>query len=109
MLKGCVDRVGLSPSLVDDIIVGNVLPPGGGATIARMAMLHAGFPEKTSVATVNRQCSSGLQAVASIAAAIQAGHISIGIGNYIFLAIIVSYELYYVLCIMQLYYVLCIM
>ena len=41
------------------------------------------FPESTSVATVNRQCSSGLQAVASIVAAIKAGYIDIGIGRFI--------------------------
>ena len=80
VLKACVERAKLNPTLVDDIIVGNVLPPGGGATVSRMAMLYAGFPEKTSIATINRQCSSGLQAVASIAAAITAGQIKIGIG-----------------------------
>ena len=75
-----IAKTKINPSLVEDIIVGNVLPPGGGATVARMASLHAGFPETTSVATVNRQCSSGLQAVASIVSAIQSGFIEIGIG-----------------------------
>lgn len=78
--QAAVDRVKLNPKAVDDILVGNVLPPGGGATVARMAALYAGFPDSTSIATVNRQCSSGLQAVASIAAAIQNGTIDIGIG-----------------------------
>lgn len=45
-----------------------------------MAALYAGFPESTSVSTVNRQCSSGLQAVVQIATAIQTGLIEIGIG-----------------------------
>ena len=70
----------INPALVNDIAVGNVLPAGGGATNARMAALHAGFPETTSVNTVNRQCSSGLQAVVQVATAIQAGLIEVGIG-----------------------------
>lgn len=45
-----------------------------------MAALHAGFPESTSVSTCNRQCSSGLQAIAQIASAIQTDLIEIGIG-----------------------------
>ncbi|EPZ32623.1 thiolase [Rozella allomycis CSF55] len=80
VLKAVVEKVGLNKALVDDIIVGNVLPPGGGATISRMAQLYAGFPEKCSIATINRQCSSGLQAIASVAAAIASGQINIGIG-----------------------------
>ncbi|KAF9368016.1 3-ketoacyl-CoA thiolase with broad chain length specificity, partial [Podila verticillata] len=45
-----------------------------------MAALYAGYPEKTSLYTTNRQCSSGLQAVVNIATHIQAGLIDIGIG-----------------------------
>jgi acetyl-CoA acyltransferase 1 len=45
-----------------------------------MAALHSGLPDTTSVATINRQCSSGLQACASIVAAIQNGTIEVGIG-----------------------------
>ncbi|KAI8813509.1 Thiolase, N-terminal domain-containing protein [Cladochytrium replicatum] len=80
VLKGVVDRVKLDPKLVEDIQVGNVLPPGGGATAARMAQLYAGFPDTSSISTVNRQCSSGLQAVHYIASSIQNGTIDIGIG-----------------------------
>lgn len=80
VLKAVLDKTGINPALVDDIQVGNVLPPGGGATVARMAQLYAGFPESSSISTVNRQCSSGLQAVHYIAASIQNGTIDIGIG-----------------------------
>ncbi|OLY80259.1 3-ketoacyl-CoA thiolase B, peroxisomal [Smittium mucronatum] len=80
VLKEVVQRVGLDPALVQDIIVGNVLPPGSGANLARMAMLYANFPCSTSVMTVNRQCSSGLQAVSLIASCIKDGAIDIGIG-----------------------------
>lgn len=80
VLSGVCKRAKLPPSMVDDICVGNVLAPGGGAVISRMAMFHAGFPDKTTVYTLNRQCSSGLQAVANIAAALRTDSIKIGIG-----------------------------
>ena len=79
-LKAILDRTRIDAALIDDVQVGNVLPPGGGATLARMAQLHAGFPHTVSISTVNRQCSSGLQACASIVSAIQTGVIDIGIG-----------------------------
>lgn len=75
-----MDRSGASKDLVEEIQVGNVLPPGGGATVARMAQLAAGFPTTSSVATVNRQCSSGLVAVNHIALQVAAGQIDMGIG-----------------------------
>lgn len=49
--------------------------------MARMAVLASGFPTTTSVAAMNRQCSSGLTTVAAIAAAIQNGTIDVGIGS----------------------------
>ena len=80
VLKGVLSKTGIDPNLIKDVVVGNVLPPGGGATLARMASLYAGIPETSSVMTVNRQCSSGLQAVAQIASAIKSGYIDVGIG-----------------------------
>ncbi|KAG0036650.1 3-ketoacyl-CoA thiolase with broad chain length specificity [Podila clonocystis] len=74
------ERTKIDPALVDDICVGTVLQAAGGATVSRMAALYAGYPEKTSLYTTNRQCSSGLQAVVNIATHIQAGLIDIGIG-----------------------------
>ena len=56
-------------------------PPGGGASAARMAALHAGIPFETSINTINRQCSFGLTAVNQIANQIRAGQIDIGIGE----------------------------
>jgi len=81
VFKATLAKTGIDPKLVDDVAIGNVLPAGGGATVARMAQLYAGFPETSSIYTLNRQCSSGLQAVASIADAIRSGSIEIGIGG----------------------------
>ncbi|KAL1660761.1 Thiolase, N-terminal domain-containing protein, partial [Schizophyllum commune] len=81
VLRAVYKNVNLDPKLIEDVAVGNVLPPGGGATQARMAALHAGIPNTTAVNTVNRQCSSGLTAVNQIANEILAGEIDIGIGS----------------------------
>jgi len=79
VLKATIEKNKLDPKLVGDIVVGNVLCPGAGATQARMAMFLAGFPEVVPITSVNRQCSSGLQAVANIASSIKSGVIDIGI------------------------------
>ena len=70
----------VSPGSVQDVCVGNVLSPPTAAVSFRMAALAAGLPHTTSLSTTNRQCSSGLQAIANIAHAIQCGSINIGIG-----------------------------
>lgn len=79
-LTSLLQRSGIEPSLVEDIAVGSVLAPGGGATEFRAAALAAGFPDGTAVKALNRQCSSGLQACVDIANAIKSGMIEIGIG-----------------------------
>jgi len=78
--KALIERSNIDPSLVEDIAVGSVLPPGGGATEFRAAALAAGFPETAAVKALNRQCSSGLQACVDIANAIKCGMIDVGIG-----------------------------
>lgn len=42
VLRGVLQKSKIDPKLVEDVVVGNVLPPGGGATVARMASLFAG-------------------------------------------------------------------
>ncbi|KAI1387749.1 peroxisomal 3-keto-acyl-CoA thiolase [Hypoxylon trugodes] len=79
-LKGLLERSKIDPSLVEDVCVGEVLAPGGGATEMRAAALVAGFPESTAVRTLNRQCSSGLQACVDVANQIRAGMIEVGVG-----------------------------
>lgn len=79
-LKALLERSKIDPSLVEDIAVGTVLAPGGGATEMRAAALVAGFPVETAVRTLNRQCSSGLQACVDVANQIKTGMIEIGIG-----------------------------
>jgi acetyl-CoA acyltransferase 1 len=78
--EALIGRSGIDPSVVEDIAVGSVLPPGGGATEFRAAALAAGFPETAAVKALNRQCSSGLQACVDIANAIRTGMIEVGVG-----------------------------
>merc|ERR1719183_698269 len=70
----------INPNIVSDVVVGNVLAIGTHRHIeCRMACFIAGLPETTCVRTVNRQCSSGLQAMADVAADISAGYYEVGI------------------------------
>ncbi|KAJ3500983.1 hypothetical protein NM208_g17032 [Fusarium decemcellulare] len=80
VLKAIIDRSKINPALVEDLCVGTVLAPGGGATEMRAASLVAGFPESIAVRTLNRQCSSGLQACVDVANQIKTGMIDVGIG-----------------------------
>lgn len=80
VLKALMEKTNLNPAEVGDIVVGTVLAPGSLRGIeCRMAALYAGFPDTVPIRTVNRQCSSGLQAVADVAAFIKAGYYDIGV------------------------------
>ncbi|KII87071.1 hypothetical protein PLICRDRAFT_30552 [Plicaturopsis crispa FD-325 SS-3] len=80
VLRSAYSKVGLDPALIEEIAVGNVLPPGGGASAARMAALAAGIPNTSPIYTLNRQCSSGLAAVNQVANQIATGQIELGVG-----------------------------
>jgi acetyl-CoA acyltransferase len=65
---------GLDPKEIDDVILGCAMPEGEqGMNVARIAALRAGLPVETSAMTINRFCSSGLQAIALAAERIRAG------------------------------------
>lgn len=80
VLQAVIKQSGIKPEIIGDVCVGNVQQGGSYAGPARMAMFPAGIPYSVPVHAVNRQCSSGLQAVAIIANAIKAGQIDVGIG-----------------------------
>jgi len=75
VLRAALDRVPqLDPAEVEDVILGCAMPEGEqGLNVARIAALRAGLPASVSAMTVNRFCSSGLQAIALAADAIHAG------------------------------------
>jgi len=66
-IKAAVERAKIDPNEVDDCIIGAALPQGGQHTIGRTAALRAGLPVTTAGMTIDRQCSSGLMAIATAA------------------------------------------
>uniref|UniRef100_A0AAQ5Z4P6 Acetyl-CoA acyltransferase 1 n=1 Tax=Amphiprion ocellaris TaxID=80972 RepID=A0AAQ5Z4P6_AMPOC len=79
VMTAVLTDVGLSPDRLGDVCVGNVLQPGAGALMARVAHFLSGFPESVPVYTVNRQCSSGLQALLNLAGSIQSRTVDLGL------------------------------
>jgi acetyl-CoA acyltransferase len=74
VLKEVVRRAGIDHAMVDDIVMGCVLPAGDqGLNIARNSSLLAGFPAEVPATTVDRQCGSGQQAIHFAANLIQTG------------------------------------
>ncbi|KAJ3545620.1 hypothetical protein NM208_g2432 [Fusarium decemcellulare] len=74
-------RAKLEHGDVQDVLIGNVLAELGFAKTGRMALLHAGFPVSTTFHTVNRQCSSSLQATTHLAHSIMAGQIDVAMAG----------------------------
>ncbi len=73
-LSGLVERTGIEAERIDDILLGCAFPEGEqGMNVARIAALKAGIPYQVPAQTINRFCSSGLQAVALAAERIMAG------------------------------------
>jgi len=67
-LRAAIERAGIDPGEVEDVVLGSGMPEGAtGFNIARNAAIKAGCPVTTSGVTVNRYCSSGLQAIAMAA------------------------------------------
>ena len=62
-VKAAVERAGLSPDAIEEVILGCVLPAGQGQAPARQAALGAGLPNSVNCTTINKMCGSGLKAV----------------------------------------------
>ena len=74
VMQAAITRAGVDPAAIEDVQWGCAMPEAAqGLNHARLAWLRAGYPVETSAATINRFCSSGLQAVAYAAQAIIAG------------------------------------
>jgi acetyl-CoA acyltransferase len=82
LAKILADLPGLPKEAVDDLVLGCAMPEAEqGLNVARVIALRAGLPEASSAQTINRFCSSGLQAIATVAERIQVGAIDCGIGG----------------------------
>uniref|UniRef100_A0A8C6XLX9 Acetyl-CoA acyltransferase 1 n=1 Tax=Naja naja TaxID=35670 RepID=A0A8C6XLX9_NAJNA len=79
VMTAVLNDVKLSPEQLGDICVGNVLQPGAGAMMVRIGQFISGIPETVPISSVNRQCSSGLQALINIAGGIRNGSYDVGL------------------------------
>jgi acetyl-CoA C-acetyltransferase/acetyl-CoA acyltransferase len=67
-IQHAVTRAGVDPGSIDDVVIGSVLTAGtGGMNVARLSALAAGLPNTVAGQTIDRQCSSGLMAIATAA------------------------------------------
>jgi acetyl-CoA acyltransferase len=73
-IKALLERTGIDPMLIEDVILGCAFPEGEqGMNVARVASFKAGLPYQVPAQTVNRFCASGLQTIATAAERIMAG------------------------------------
>ena len=80
-IKALLERTKVDPSEVQEIVMGNVLGPGCYNMKLRMSQFLAGLSDKTTFMTVNRLCSSGLQAIMNLAYSITNGQVDCGIAG----------------------------
>ena len=81
-IQAAVERAGLPEgTLIDDVLMGQVLQAGVGQAPARQAALKAGLPATTSATTINRVCGSGLKAIMLAAAEIKAGDAEVAVAG----------------------------
>lgn len=71
--KEAIKRAGIDPSMIDDVIVGNILSAGLGQNAARQVSIYSGVPETVTAMTINKLCGSGLRAVSMAAQFIMLG------------------------------------
>jgi acetyl-CoA acyltransferase len=82
LAKTLADLPGLPHEAIDDVVLGCAMPEAEqGLNVARVIALRAGLSEASSAQTINRFCSSGLQAIATVAERIQVGAIDCGVGG----------------------------
>lgn len=82
VLKGVVKRANIDPATIDDIVLGCAMPEAEqGMNVARMAAFLAQFPERVAAMTINRFCSSGLQAIWNVCLDIAAGMTDVAIAG----------------------------
>lgn len=73
VIKGALEKVGLAPEMVDEVILGSVIQAGYGQGVARQAWIKSGYPVEVPCTTINMICGSGLKAVSMAYQSIMAG------------------------------------
>lgn len=81
-IRHAVERAGVEGVEVEDVVIGCGLPEGAtGHNMARLSAIRAGLPVTTAAATINRFCSSGLQAISSAAQRIVVDHVDVAVAG----------------------------
>lgn len=80
-IKEAINRAGITPEQVDEVVLGEVRQSTESSNVARVAALRAGVPESVPAFTINRLCASGMQAIASAAQQIAFGQAEIVIAG----------------------------
>lgn len=81
-IRHAVERAGVEGGEVEDVVIGCGLPEGAtGHNMARLSAVRAGLPVTTAAATINRFCSSGLQAISSAAQRIVVDHVDVAVAG----------------------------
>ena len=81
VIKALLEKTGITPDSIDEVILGQVLTAGSGQNPARQAAIYAGLPETVPAMTINKVCGSGLKAIHLAAQAIKCGDASIVIAG----------------------------
>lgn len=81
VIKNAIERAGLIPEQVDEVIMGNVLGAGLGQNVARQMSVHAGVPVTVPAFTINKVCGSGLKAVQLAAQAVLCGDADVAVAG----------------------------
>lgn len=76
-ISGALEKIGLDPSLVDEVLMGNVVQAGTGQAPARQAAIYAGIPDSVPCTTINKVCASGMKTVMQAVQSIKLGDASI--------------------------------
>ncbi len=79
--RAAIERAGIDPQLVNEVIYGNVVQAGNGQNPARQVALRAGIPDAVSALTINKVCGSGLKAVMLAANGIKVDEIEIAVAG----------------------------
>ena len=62
-IKTALDRAGITADMVDEVVIGNAIQAAEAGYAARLASIRSGIPHETPTMAINRQCSSGLEAI----------------------------------------------
>ena len=80
-IKAALERAGIRPEQVEEVVMGNALQATEAGYAARLSSLKAGIPQETPTIAINRQCSSGLEAINMAAQLVRTGEVDIAVAG----------------------------